>query len=424
MQKLIEKAKWSIFNLLDGLNKLVSGSPRLSVEHRIHNHSDAAEYLWVFCSTIGELNACRPFIDHLQSKNQPLVLLTDRDCYRESYLKQYPDAVVVELTGEIDDYRYLCDRLPPSLLVVCEIPCVLHDAPCRFSYSLVRAVKSRNRPAYLINGWLYGYRPSSRMDAIERLLFDRDYLSNFDRITVQTDSVKRSLVARGMDPSRISVTGNMKFDSIHNERPTLSDPLSTSIIDNLLNSERPVLVAGCISDIEEFSELLRIVVDLKGDYPGLIAVFAPRHPENHKLMADIRQTLEQSGLSIRFRSRMDSADTESVDLILLDTIGELKAFFYCGDLCYMGKNHNILEPLSFGKPVFTINGWESTYPSYPVYQIAAEKRIIHCSESYPEMGELMASALESSSSLDNDQIIRQLADMRGATDRSIVFINT
>jgi 3-deoxy-D-manno-octulosonic-acid transferase len=218
------------------------------------------------------------------------------------------------------------------------------------------------------------------MDAIEKILFDHDYLSSFDKITVQTEAVKDSLVAKGIDPVRVSVTGNMKFDSILNERPPLVDPVSTAIVDSLLNSGRPVLVAGCITDIAEFSELFQVLIDLKSKYSGLIAVFAPRHPENQELMSDIRNMLDDSGLAFRYKSGMDNADIDNIDLIVLDTIGELKAFFYCGDLCYMGKNHNILEPLSFGKPVFTINGWESTYPSYPVYRIAAENGIIRCSE--------------------------------------------
>jgi 3-deoxy-D-manno-octulosonic-acid transferase len=422
MQKFVEKTKWSIFYFLDRLSKLVSGNPRVTVEHRIHNYAESAEYLWVFCSTIGELNACRPFLDHLHSKSQRLVLLTDRDCYKESYLKHFPNSVIVELTGEIDDCQYLCERLPPSLLVVCEIPCTLHDAPCRFSYSLLRAVKNRNRPAYLINGWLYGYQPSSRMDAIEKILFDHDYLSSFDKITVQTEAVKDSLVAKGIDPVRVSVTGNMKFDSILNERPPLVDPVSTAIVDSLLNSGRPVLVAGCITDIAEFSELFQVLIDLKSKYSGLIAVFAPRHPENQELMSDIRNMLDDSGLAFRYKSGMDNADIDNIDLILLDTIGELKAFFYCGDLCYMGKNHNILEPLSFGKPVFTINGWESTYPSYPVYRIAAENGIIRCSENYAAMGKLMAQELEGYMNIEIGNITQALTGMRGATNRNVNFL--
>ncbi len=422
MHKLLEKIKWSIFYTLNYLNNLTTEHSNNTVENHIYNYSAAAEYLWVFCSTIGELNACRPFIDYLNTKPQQLVLLTDRDCYKESYLKHYPDAIVVELTGEINDRKYLCKKLQPSLLVVCEIPCALHDAPCRFSYSLLRAVKNANKPAYLINGWLYGYEPSSRMDTIEKALFDRDYIASFDKITVQTKHVRDSLVAKGADPGKISVTGNMKFDSIINERPDTHDAITTEIVDSLINIDNPVFVAGCISDLSEFSQLLGLLNNLKNRHRDLIAVFAPRHPENQELMKNINSMLDDSGLSYRYKSRMESPDIKDTDLIILDTIGELKAFFYSGDICYMGQNHNILEPLSFGKPVFTINGWESTYPSYPVYQIAAEKELIYCCEGYAEMGGLMSQILNNHLFNKSNNIAQHMKEMEGAINRSLSFI--
>lgn len=422
MHKLLEKIKWSIFYALNYLNNLTAEHSDNTVENRIYNYSAAAEYLWVFCSTIGELNACRPFIDYLSKKPQQLVLLTDRDCYKKSYLKHYPDAIVVELTGEIDDCKYLCKNLQPSLLVVCEIPCALHDAPCRFSYSLLRAIKNTNKPAYLINGWLYGYKPASRMDTIEKKLFDRDYIASFDKITVQTEHVRDSLIAKGADPDKISVTGNMKFDSIINERPIVHDAETTDIIDSLINTKKPVFVAGCITDLSEFSQLLGLFNNLKNKHQDLIAVFAPRHPENQVLMKNINSILIESELTFRYKSKMESAGIENIDLIILDTIGELKAFFYSGDLCYMGKNHNILEPLSFCKPVFTINGWESTYPSYPVYQVAAEKELIYCCNDYSEMGELMLLVFDNDLFRESNNISQHMKEMEGAINRSLSFI--
>jgi 3-deoxy-D-manno-octulosonic-acid transferase len=56
-------------------------------------------------------------------------------------------------------------------------------------------------------------------------------------------------------------------------------------------------------------------------------------------------------------------------VLILDTIGELRDFYAASTVCYVGVNHNILEPLAFGKPVTVSPGWEATFPSYPVYEL-------------------------------------------------------
>jgi hypothetical protein len=54
-----------------------------------------------FVSTIGELNAIEPFLVRMLAEvpYRPLVLLTDRSVYRDAYLRRYPEAIVVEITG-------------------------------------------------------------------------------------------------------------------------------------------------------------------------------------------------------------------------------------------------------------------------------------------------------------------------------------
>lgn len=423
MNKLLDPIKWAFFRALNLLQNKVKGPTHNAVTTSIHNYQKADQYLWVFCSTIGEVNACRPFLDHLYKRNEKLVLLTDRNCYKDSYLNLYPDSVVVELTGDVDEHHELCRKLPPVCFIVCEIPCSVHDAPCRLSYGLLRAVKKLGNPVHLVNGWLYDYAPSCRMDAIETTLFKKSYAQIFDRLTVQTDDIKAKLITIGVDSERITVTGNMKFDSVKNIQPESSNPLSREILNNLGAQKKNILVAGCLVDQNEFSELVKIHKLLKKQHGDLISVFAPRHPEYPEIMKQIHEITEKSELKYQYRSKMTDSDINNLDLIILDTIGELKAFFYCGDICYMGQNHNILEPLSFNKPVFTLNGWESTYPSYPVYQIAVEKHLIHCSETFGEMEKAMLTQLEYKHTQANDYIEQQLSEVKGATNSNLAWLS-
>ena len=92
--------------------------------------------LWVFVSTIGELNAIEPFMTLLLAEMRPeaLVLLTDRKTYRDSYLAKYSFARVYELDGTSRDLVDLVRSAPPRLLLLAEIPCMLFDAPCHLSF--------------------------------------------------------------------------------------------------------------------------------------------------------------------------------------------------------------------------------------------------------------------------------------------------
>ena len=66
----------------------------------------------------------------------------------------------------------------------------------------------------MVNAWLYHYGTASRMDAIERSLFQTDYVRAFDAIGAQTTETRDSLLAVGADPQRVEVVGNIKFDAM------------------------------------------------------------------------------------------------------------------------------------------------------------------------------------------------------------------
>ena len=177
-----------------------------------------------------------------------LALLTDRDTYRDSYLAQYPRATVCELGGTSRKLVDLAPAAPPRFVLLAEIPCMLFEAPCRLPFGAIYELKRRGIPICLVNGWLYGNRPSSKLDRIEKALFGGDYLRLLDLITVQTDDVRDALIRHGADPARVIVTGNIKFDAI---KPAAWSPLgkrSEHMLRGIVEGSRPCIVAGCITD--------------------------------------------------------------------------------------------------------------------------------------------------------------------------------
>ena len=86
-------------------------------------------------------------------------------------------------------------------------------------------------------------------------------------------------------------------------------------------------------------------------------IIAPRHPER---FSEVETVIEKSGL--KFSRRTTGLSTAQrrlgVDVLLLDTIGELMSVYSIADIAIVGGSlvpgiggHNLLEPAYFNKPV-------------------------------------------------------------------------
>jgi 3-deoxy-D-manno-octulosonic-acid transferase len=388
--------------------------------------------LWVFVSTIGELNAIEPFLNRLHAAlgQPPLLLISDRSHYGEAFRAKYPHAAQVCLQGGMAEASALARVVPPLLLLVAEIPCRLHDAPCRFGFASVHAAQRAGAPAVLVNGWLYGYTPPSRMDLLEHRLFDRDYLQAFDLMLVQTDAVRQVLISHGAAPERVAVTGNIKFDAMGTAYAApAASPLRAAL--RRRAQRGPVIVAGSVTETADQRGLLEAFVRVLAAHPQALLVLAPRHPENQPRMAALRQLLQDSALPHRWRSACAATDAdganEAVDtsVLVLDTMGELRGCYAEATLSFVGTDHNVLEPLAFGKPVFVGPGWEATYPSFPVYQQLLAAGALHAVDTLPALGEAWQEALADRGSAAQAAVVRAeavLAQARGAVERNMAAL--
>lgn len=351
--------------------KVVCHAPK--VQQRDGPNQDKP-YIWLFVSTIGELNACESFIKSLTSSHN-LVFLTDRFFYAPSYLDRYSNAIVLEVSDTANLSEVASD-MPPRYIIVCEIPCLPNDAPCRFSYEALYNIKRVSRaPVYLINGWAYKYAPSCRQDRLENSLFESDYIGLFDRFFVQTKDVKSYLIVKGASASAIEVVGNMKFDSLSSTAPNLPCEVSQHLVRSYHNTEAPVIVAGCVTDIWEYKVVTAAMSHFALGCPDTRFVIAPRHPEKPEQIAALMTLIDQAGLEGKQKSKL-SCDDQPPQVLVLDTIGELRAFYAASDICYVGVDHNVLEPLAFGRPVTVISGWNSTFPSYPVFEVLSSEELL------------------------------------------------
>lgn len=414
------RIKWLGFRFLEWLTDLRGNTAVM--DSRLDKLAKGAPSIWVFVSTIGELNAIDPLLRRLMStvSDLKLVLITDHPHYVESYQRRYPDAFIQVSRGHSGDARKLGQRYRPEMLIVGEIPCWPGDAPCRFSFAYVLEAKLLGARACIVNGWLYHYPPSCRMDSLERRLFQRDYLNAFDAIAVQTDDVKCALMEHGASPDRISVVGNLKFDGMLQANWSPLNARSGHMLSELLKSGRPVIVAGCVTEYAHQVQILDAFRSIWLSHKNALLVLAPRHPEVSERMAKLKQILEEYALPFCFRTCIDDVSiADNVACLVLDTIGELCDFYAAATVAHVGVDHNILEPLGFGKPVTVPTGWDETYPSYPVYRLLHEQGGIIEASTPEELAANWLRLLDSAEAYTVAQgdVANVLKTVRGSTER-------
>lgn len=369
--------KWSVFRLLERLSDLKGNSAAGHLE--LTPPAQPVASLWVFASTIGELNAIDPLLRTIVDRvpKLKLVLITDHPHYRDSYQARYPASQVCVTRGHGQDAATLARHYPPQLLVVAEIPGLPSDAPCRFSFAFLLEAKRAKASTMLVNAWLYHYATASRMDAIERNFFRTDYVRAFDVIGTQTEDTRDHFLAAGASPQRVKVVGNIKFDAMPSSDWHPEQARSPAILGALIASARPIIVAGCITDYADQEMVLDAFVSLRKHHPQALLILAPRHPEVIEHMVTLSNFLTKRNLIAVFKSKApDTPIANETNCLVLDTMGELRDFYAAATVAHVGVDHNVLEPLGFGKPVTVGIDWNTTYPSYPVYRLLKDAHIL------------------------------------------------
>jgi 3-deoxy-D-manno-octulosonic-acid transferase len=104
----------------------------------------------------------------------------------------------------------------------------------------------------------------------------------------------------------------------------------------------------------EESAVLRAFRRVRGTAPNTLLVIAPRHPER---FGEVEQFARSEGWKVARRSDLAIDSEPRVDVVILDTIGELATVYQIGTVVFVGGSlvatggHNVLEPAVFGKPI-------------------------------------------------------------------------
>jgi 3-deoxy-D-manno-octulosonic-acid transferase len=307
---------------------------------------DGDESIWVHAVSVGEVLAARPLISELRKRYPSLKVFLSTTTRTGQQLARRSVSDVDAVFYMPFDWAFTVRRtltlVKPRLFVMVET---------EIWPNLLRECHRRSIRTALVNGRV-SYRSFPRYRLIRP--FFRRVLGDIDRFCVQGEESARRLVDLGAEPSRITVTGSLKFESLETT-PTPGRGPGRVLRFFRISPNRPVLVAGSTMKGEE-ELVVRAFNRFRATAAGANAllVIAARHPER---FADAERICRQEGLSTIRRSELPIDAEPRVDAVVLDTIGELAQIYQIATAVFVGGSlvpsggHNILEPAAFGKPI-------------------------------------------------------------------------
>jgi len=171
---------------------------------------------------------------------------------------------------------------------------------------------------------------------------------------MQSDDDAARISALGLSDDRISILGNLKFDSSASTKLALTAEIQQRFA---FHTDDPLVVAASTHSPEEsivLDAFRRVKASARGERARLI--IAPRHPER---FGEAAKLIADSGMTWARRSESPADEDATCDVILFDSIGELRAVFPLAVIAFIGGSivshggQNVLEPAAQGVCVIT-----------------------------------------------------------------------
>jgi 3-deoxy-D-manno-octulosonic-acid transferase len=323
-----------------GFRERLGTLPEFTQDHRA--------VIWLHCVSVGETNAARPLVNKLKTDlaDHRLVISTVTRTGYELAGTVFADAVDCVFYVPFDwawSVRKALKHFNPSILLLVET---------EIWPNLLRETRRSGAHVAIVNGRL-SEKSFSRYLKFKKAV--ARVLGCVDLALMQNEADAMRLKDLGMDIERVKITGNLKFD--HD-----SGDAETSLTDELrerynVTSDAPLIIAASTHSPEEkwileaFGEVRRSSLPAS---PRLM--LAPRHPERFDEVADI---IKKCGCSLTRRSDAPSAEDKTAEVILLDSIGELRAAYPLAEIVFVGGSliphggQSIFEPAAAGKAIVT-----------------------------------------------------------------------
>jgi 3-deoxy-D-manno-octulosonic-acid transferase len=247
--------------------------------------------------------------------------------------KNYPNADIIcylPVDTKMNAIRFL-DAIHPEMAFFVKY---------EFWYHHLTQLKKRNVPVYLISGIFrreqifFSQMPWGR--------WYRKFLGNFTHFFLQDQNSARLL--EGVGFRNCTISGDTRFDRVSAIAKS-SQPLP---IVEKFSAGHQVLVAGSTWKPDE-----ELIVPVLEGYEELKVIIAPHEVTEaniHRLM----QLLKTPAILYSQSTEKNVADAR---VLVIDSVGLLSSVYRYGNYAWVGGGfgvgiHNILEPATFGMPIF------------------------------------------------------------------------
>ncbi len=296
--------------------------------------------VWVHAASVGETNAVLPLINCMRGRRSDVqFLLTTGTVTSASMASENLSESDIHQYAPLDAPQYVerfLDHWQPGLAILTE---------SELWPNTIIECHRRGIPLAIVNGRMSdrSYRRWRRNKGLALPLFSRLRL-----VLAQNARLARRFGELGARDVRD--VGNLKIDA----PPLPIDPERLSEISGSIGN-RPVWLAASTHEGEE--EVILAVHDkLTVQYPDLLTIVAPRHPERG---GELLALAARSGRRACRRTETAALPEPDTAVYIADTIGEMGLFYALAPIAFIGGSlaprggHNPIEAVRFDTAVIT-----------------------------------------------------------------------
>lgn len=298
--------------------------------------------VWLHAVSVGEANLLQTIVPRLEQAVpgvECVISVTTRTAFELASRRFAPRTVFYCPLDFSWAVRAAMRRIQPDLLVLTEL---------ELWPNLIHLAKQHGAAIALINARMsdrsfHGYRRVRPLAA--------RMLAALDLVAAQNPSYAERFRRLGAVADRVHVTGSVKFDGARSDR----DNPDTRRLAQLAGIQRDdiVFLAGSTQAPEE-AMAVEVYRQLVAGHPQLRLIVVPRHPER---FAEVAALLDRSGLRWQRRTSLDGGADPAARVLLVDTIGELAAWWGTAHIAFVGGSmgtrggQNMIEPAAYGAAV-------------------------------------------------------------------------
>ena len=330
---------------------LVSGKYRKSTGPKLGFHPahtlenlEGSPRIWIHAVSVGEVTAAAPILAKLRQMHPRGVLLlsTSTETGQEAARRLVPQASAI-FYFPLDIPRVIrgvLERAAPDIFVTVET---------ELWPNFIRICRQRSLKVVMVNGRL---SPRSFRNYRVTRFFWKGILEGLDAAGVISETDGLRLREIGMDPARIAVLGNAKYDGLL-ERATPALRHETARLLGI-DDDDPVIVAGSTHEGEE-AILADAYEQLLAVSPGLRLVLVPRHVDRAPGLAAM---MRDRGFQVASLADIEGGKADfRTPVIVVDIMGRLFGIYsvatvvFCGGSLVPRGGQNVLEAAAWGKVI-------------------------------------------------------------------------